>query len=122
MPLYYLYTRQPGTPGWTYSGYQLNVTGGTNNGLNVQARTWSQTPPPNPGTWQAVSGVSTNGNGNPNSPQNGDDLDIPSSIGTVTNLVGAGTYSATGDGTHGAGYYTNQGPEQDEGDWCATGN
>lgn len=120
MPLYYLYTRQPGNSAWTYSGYQLNVTGASNPGLNVQARTISQTPPPNPGQWQTVSGVSANGNGNPNAPQNGDSLSLPATVGGVNDIAGRGTYSSTGD--KGPGYYTDQGPEQEEGDWCAGAN
>jgi hypothetical protein len=120
MPLYYLYTRGAGSSTWTYSGWQLNVSGGTNSGLNVQARTISQTSPPNPGQWQTVSGVSENGNGNPNSPQNGDTLTLPSTVGGVTNIAGNGTYASVGD--KGAGYYTSQGIEGDEGDWCAGSN
>jgi hypothetical protein len=120
MPLYYLYTRSAGNPNWTYSGYQLNVTGSTNSGLSVQARTYSQTPPPNPGPWLTVSGANETGNGNPNSPQDGDKLSLPSTVGGVSNVVGRGTYASSGD--KGAGYYTNLGPEAEEGDWCAGSN
>ena len=120
MPLYYLYTRGVGTSAWNYSGWQLNVSGGTNNGLNVQARTISQTTPPNPGQWQTVTGASQNGNGTPNSPQAGDTLSLPSSVGGVNNIVGGGTYATAGD--KGAGYYTTQRDTGEEGDWCAGSN
>lgn len=120
MPLYYLYTRSAGISAWTYTGWQLNVSGGTNNAVNVQARTISQTPPPNPGQWQTVSGVSENGNGTPNSPQDGDTLSLPASVGGVNNIEGGGTYATTGD--KGAGYYTSQGTAGEEGDWCAGSN
>jgi hypothetical protein len=124
MPIYNLYTR--GGAAWTYSGYQLNVAGKNNstsgpNPLQVQARTYPNTTPPNPGQWTAVSGVSRSGSGNPDNPQNGDSLGLPATIGTLsTSITGNGTYSTTGDGTHGAGYYTTQGPGGDLGDWCAT--
>lgn len=119
MPIYKLYTVVAGGA-WTYSGYKLQISGNANsgNGLNVQSRL----DPPGTGPWNTVSGVSRSGNGNPNAPDNGDDLGLPATVGTVTDLVGDGTYSSTGDGTHGAGYYTSQGPTADEGDWCATAN
>lgn len=124
MPLYFLYTRQPGNSAWNYTGYQLNVTGSQNssgpNGLQVTARTYPKTTPPNPGAWNTITGVTRSGSGNPNSPANGDELGLPSTLLTVSSLTGDGTYDSTGDSTLGAGYYTSQGPEGDEGDWCAT--
>lgn len=126
MPLYYLYTWAEGVDNWTYSGYQLSIAGNSNgggpNGLQVQARTYPKTQPPNPGQWNTVSGVSRSGNGNPDNPSTGDDLGLPSTIGNVNGLTGNGTYDSTGDGTLGAGYYTSEGPQGDEGDWCATTN
>jgi hypothetical protein len=119
MPIYKLYTESGG--GWVYSGYELQIAGNSNSGsgLNVMARTDPNTTPPNPGQWSTVSGASRSGNGNPNNPSNGDNLGLPATIGTVTNIEGQGTYSSTGEGTHGAGYYTSQGPIAQEGDWCA---
>jgi len=116
MPIYKLYTRPTGVTTWTYSGYTLQIAGNSNGVVNVGSRL----DPPGTGAWTAVSGATRSGNGNPNAPANGDDLGLPSTIGTVTNVTGDGTYSSIGDGTHGAGYYTTQGAAGDEGDWCAT--
>jgi hypothetical protein len=122
MPIYNLYTRRTGVAAWTYSGYQLQIAGNANSGsgLNVQARTYPNVTPPNPGQWSTVSGATRSGNGNPNSPDNGDQLGLPATIGTITSLTGGGTYSSTG--TYGGGYYTTQGPGGDVGDWCAGSN
>lgn len=119
MPIYNLYKRNPG--GWVYSGYQLQISGNANsgNGLNVQARTYPNVTPPNPGQWSTVSGATRSGNGNPNAPDPGDELGLPGTIGTVS-VDGEGTYESSGD--KGAGYYTDQGPEAEEGDWCAGSN
>ena len=45
---------------------------------------------------------------------------LPSQVLTVSNITGIGTFTQNGDGSNGPGYYTDQGPEEAEGDWCAT--
>jgi hypothetical protein len=122
MPLYYLYTRAEGVSTWSYTGYQLSIAGNSNGALQVQARTYPKTQPPNPGQWNTVTGASRSGNGNPDNPSNGDDMGLPATIGNVNGIEGDGTYNSTGDSTLGAGYYTSEGPVGDEGDWCATTN
>jgi hypothetical protein len=120
MPDYKLYMRGAGGV-WTYSGYKLKITGSGNSNSNGFKVRW-RLDPPGSGPWTDLLGATRNGTGNPDSPQNGDGLDLPATIGTVTNINGEATYSSTGDPTLGAGYFTTQGAEGAEGDWCAGSN
>ena len=116
---YYLYTRSD-TGSWVYSGYVIRVTGQTNPGTQVMAAAcaYGQSPPPGP--WSVATGATRQGSGQPENPVNGDTLSLPTTVGGVNDIEGTGTYSTSGD--KGAGYYTDQGPEQEEGDWCAGSN
>ena len=116
---YYLYTMGIGG-GWVYSGYVIRVTGQNNPGTQVMAApcVYGQSPPSGP--WSTVSGVTRGGSGNPQSPANGDTLSLPTTVGGVNNILGTGTFATSGD--KGAGYYTGQGDEGAEGDWCAGAN
>ena len=116
MPMYKLLFRTNGVLGNT--NVQLQVNGTSATALDVQART-TGTPP---GPWSTVSNAhftSQNGQSTPNNPANGDTLSLPSQVLTVSNITGIGTFTQNGDGSNGPGYYTDQGPEEEEGDWCA---
>ena len=118
--MYNLLFRNNGVLGNT--GIQLMVNGTSASSVQVQART-AATPPNPPGAWNTVSNASftsQNGQSTPNNPSDGDRLHLPSQVLTVSSISGDGTFSQNGDGTNGPGYYTDRGPEQDEGDWCAT--
>ena len=72
---------------------QLQVNGTSATTLDVQRRTTGTPPVP----WSTVSHASftsQNGQSTPNNPTNG-------------------------DGSNGPGYYTDRGPEEEEGGWCA---
>ena len=117
MPMYKLLFRTNGVLGPT--NVQLQVNGTSASTLDVQARI-TGTPP---GPWSTVSNAhftSQNGQSTPNNPANGDTLSLPSQVLTVSNITGTGTFEQNGDGTNGPGYYTEPGPEGEEGDWCAT--
>lgn len=116
MPMYKLLFRNNGVLGDT--NVQLLVSGTSAPSLQVQART-AGTPP---GPWTTVSPVyftSQNGQSTPNNPADGDTLALPTQVLTVSNITGRGTFAQNGEGNNGPGYYTDQGPEEEEGDWCA---
>src|SRR5262245_6217676 len=118
---YFLYTRPEGSTGWNYSGYQLKLSGHAQNNVVLHYREYDKSNPPS-GGWNTVAGPGSgySGNGTPDNPQSGDDLDLPASVGTVANLAGSGGYGSTGD--YGAGYYPGDSPKEDESDWCAGSN
>jgi hypothetical protein len=116
MPMYNLLFRTNGVLEPT--NVQLQVNGTSASSLQVQARTMG-TPP---GPWTGVSNAaftSQNGQSTPNNPADGDTLTLPAQVLTVTNITGKGTFTQNGDGSNGPGYYTDRGPEEEEGDWCA---
>jgi hypothetical protein len=118
---YFLYTRPQGSTAWTYSGYQIKLSGNVQNSVVMHYRTYDKSNPPS-GGWNTPTGAGLgyNGNGNPDNPQNGDGLDLPSSIGNATNLTGGGDYDSAGSNNMGAGYYPGGSPTGDDNDWCAT--
>ena len=116
MPMYKLLFRTNGVLGNTNVQLQVNGTSATT--LDVQAHhrhasgalehglervfhepEWSEHPEQPGGRRHAVA---------------------PSQVLTVSNITGIGTFTQNGDGSNGPGYYTDQGPEEAEGDWCAT--
>ena len=116
MPMYNLLFRTNGVLGPT--NVQLQVSGTSANYLQVQART-TGTPP---GPWTPVLNAhftSQNGQSSPNNPANGDTLQLPTQVLTVSNITGRGTFAQNGEGSNGPGYYTDKGPAEEEGDWCA---
>ena len=116
MPMYKLLFRTNGVLGNTNVQLQVNGTSATT--LDVQART-TGTPP---GPWSTVLNATSRARVARvrRTTRRTATHSLPSEVLTVCNITGTGTFDQNGDGSNGPGYYTDQGPEEAEGDWCAT--
>ncbi len=98
-------------------------TGLGNSGTNLKLQSADpqvQYQQPGSNGFQSLSGGSVTGD--PDSPQAGDTLTLPTQVGSATCSGGTAVYSSTGLLGDGAGYYKGTGIDADPDDWAATSN